>query len=360
MPTKNKQGEPIKQLRTNHLFGEIAKLSPAYFALVMATGIVSISAYLYNFILFAKALFYINSIAYFIISILFIIRFIYYRNEFVSDFTDDRKNLGFLSFVAANCILGSQFILIVNNYHIGIFFLIIGLSSWFVLTYSLFVILIEKRNKPTIKAISGTWLLLVVATQAVSILVVQLVQFLPFAHQEVLFFALIIFLCGCMFYIIVITLIIYRLLFFQMYAEDFSPPYWINMGADAITVLAGSTLILNADKWQFLAELLPFLKGFTLLFWAIGTWWIPLMLILGIWRHIIKKVPFKYNPEYWGMVFPLGMYAVCTVKLSQAVELPFLMEVSSVFVFFAICAWTIVFISLIYSLVLSLVIKKRL
>lgn len=239
MPTKNKRGEPIKQLRRNHLFGEIAKLSPAYFALVMATGIVSISAYLYHFILFAKALFYINSIAYFIISILFIIRFIYYRNEFVSDFTDDRKNLGFLSFVAANCILGSQFILIVNNYHIGIFFLIIGLSSWFVLTYSLFVILIEKRNKPTIKAISGTWLLLVVATQAVSILVVQLVQFLPFAHQEVLFFALIIFLCGCMFYIIVITLIIYRLLFFQMYAEDFSPPYWINMGADAITVLAG-------------------------------------------------------------------------------------------------------------------------
>src|SRR5690606_5444784 len=139
---------------------------------------------------------------------------------------------------------------------------------WIILTYLLFAIVIEKRHKPTLKAISGTWLLLVVATQAVTILSVQLEEFLPFSHEEVLFFALLLFLCGCMFYIIIITLITCRLIFFNLHAEDLSPPYWINMGADAITVLAGSSLVLSADKWQLLSELLPFLKGVSLLFWA--------------------------------------------------------------------------------------------
>lgn len=296
--------------RFNYLFIGIADLSPAYFALVMATGIVSIAAHLFKYTLFAETLFYVNILAYAILCILFIARFICYKKKFLSDFMDDRKNMGFLSFVAANCILGTQFVLIANHCHVAIYFFVIGLSSWIFLTYSLFAVLIEKRSKPSLKAISGTWLLLIVATQAVSILSVQLEGYFPFSHEKVLFLSLIFFMCGSMFYIIMITLIIYRLIFFNQQAEDLAPSYWINMGADAITVLAGSTLMLSADKWQFLSELLPFLKGFTLLFWAIGTWWIPLILILGVWRHIEKKVPLKYNSQYWGMVFPLGMYTV--------------------------------------------------
>src|SRR5690606_41296610 len=71
--------------------------------------------------------------------------------------------LGFLSFVAASCILGSQFVLIADNYQIGIYFLILGLASGIIFTYLLLAILIEKRNKPSFQAINGSWLLLVVA-----------------------------------------------------------------------------------------------------------------------------------------------------------------------------------------------------
>ena len=340
--------------RLNHLLSGIADLSPDYFALVMATGIVSIAAHFYNFDFLATTLFYINVVAYAIICILFIARFIFYKKEFISDFWNDRKNMGFLSFVAANCILGSQFILIANNFPVAVYFFVVGLLSWLSLTYSLFAIVIEKRHKPTIKVISGRWLLLVVATQSVSILSAQLEGHLPIFNGGLLFLSLILFLCGCMFYIIIITLIIYRLLFFNLHAEELGPPYWINMGADAISVLAGSSLILSAGKWSILSELLPFLKGYTLLFWSIGTWWIPLMLILGFWRHIIKKVPLKYNSQYWGMVFPFGMYTVCTLKLSQAIDIPFLMGISSVFVIIAIGTWAIVFVGLLYYLLQSI------
>jgi hypothetical protein len=61
-----------------------------------------------------------------------------------------------------------------------------------------------------------------------------------------------------------------------------SPPYWINMGAMAISTLAGSLLILNSGDAPFLQSLPPFIKGFTVFYWATGTWWVPMLLVLAV------------------------------------------------------------------------------
>ena len=343
----------IKKIESPNVGGSyprIANLSPAYFSLVMATGIVSIGAHLYGFKWLALILFYINIGAYGILCCLFSARLFFYPQAFLADFLDHRINMGFLSFVAGSCILGSEFTLITHSYIIGEGFFFIGLLSWLLLTYSLVVVLTVKSDKPPLdKAISGAWLLIIVATQSVAVLGTQLQRHLPFAHEEVLFAALAMFLCGGMFYIIVITLIFYRLTFFEIHAEEFAPPYWINMGAVAISTLAGAHLILQAKNWTFLTDLLPFLKGFTLFFWAIGTWWIPLMVLLGIWRHLLKKMPLRYHPQYWGMVFPLGMYTVSTLMLSRALHLPFLRAIPSVFIYIAVSTWAVVFVGMLHA-----------
>ncbi|MBK8633635.1 MAG: tellurite resistance/C4-dicarboxylate transporter family protein [Saprospiraceae bacterium] len=191
-------------------------------------------------------------------------------------------------------------------------------AFWVFLIYAAFLIITIKSHKlPIEKAISGIWLLFVVSTQSVSILIANLAKDLPIPPEISLFTSLFLFLCGCMLYIILITLIVHRLSFFNVEAEQFAPPYWINMGAVAISTLAGSTLILSAEKWAFLGSILPFLKGFTLFYWSIGTWWIPLILLLGAWRHLVRLLPLKYHPQYWGMVFPLGMYTTCTLQLAR-------------------------------------------
>src|SRR5262249_18525576 len=139
-------------------------------------------------------------------------------------------------------------------------------------------------------------------------------------ERPLLFVALVLWLGGAALYLWIMTLIFFRYTFFEMAPQDLTPPYWINMGAVAISVLVGATLVEHAELSRDLADIVPFVKGFTLFFWAIATWWIPMLLVLGVWLYLICAMPIAYDPLYWGGVFPLGMYSVATYELAHILE----------------------------------------
>jgi tellurite resistance protein TehA-like permease len=329
----------------------IADLPPAYFAMVMATGIVSIASYFLGYPILAIPLVWLNVLFYAALWALTILRIGYHRDRFFADMGNHVRGTGFFTMVAGTCILGNQAVIIINSPGAALFLLVLGTLLWIVLVYSVFTLFTIHENKPPIeKAISGTWLVATVATQSVSILSGLVSKDLPRFADLMLFFSLCMFLVGCMLYLIVITLIFYRFMFCEMKPMELGHPYWINMGAVAITTLAGATLIANSSANSFLTVLLPFTTGFTLFFWATATWWIPFLVMLGIWRFVIHREMFSYDPQYWGMVFPLGMYTTCTFRLAKAADLDFLLVIPEYFIFAAILAWGLTFFGLLTTL----------
>lgn len=324
-----------------------ADLHPAYFAMVMATGIVSIAAQLRGMPRVALALLGINIFSYAALWALTLVRLLRHRDRFFADLLDHGRCVGFFTTVAATCVLGNQLLLVVNRASIAMWLWSFGILLWAISTYGILTVLTVKKDKPSLaEGINGGWLVAVVAAQSVASLGGLLAAHLSIGRDAAVFFALIMWLGGGMLYIWIIALIFYRYTFFPLDPRQLAPPYWINMGAMAISTLAGTILAENAAGSALVARLEPFVIGLTLLFWATATWWIPLLLALGIWRHIARHVSITYDVVYWSAVFPLGMYTVCTHRLIKVVDLPLLDAVPRVTVFVALAAWAVTFAGL--------------
>lgn len=325
----------------------LAAMSPANFGMVMATGIVSIAGHYLGHASLAFGLFAFNVALYAALWVLTVLRAWRYPRAFFNDMADHLRGPGFFTTVAATGVLASQTMLLARNVEIGAVLSLMALILWFALTYAIFAILTVKRDKPTLdRGINGAWLLAVVATQSVAVSAALLAGIQPAYRLELNFLALSMWLWGGMLYIWLMALIFYRYTYFRLAPSDLTPPYWINMGAMAISTLAGSLLITNAAHEPYLASILPFLKAFTVFYWAAGTWWIPMLLLLGIWRYIYMRFPLRYDPMYWGAVFPMGMYAACTYQLDAVMQFRLLAWLPFIFFYLALAAWSLAFVGL--------------
>ena len=342
MPLYFKRGRP-DDLKTLH---------PAYFALVMATGIVAIATHLHGVLVIPTVLFWLN-IAFFVgLIVATVARLLRYPGAFATDICSHSRGVGFFTAVAALGVFGDQLVLQMQAVTLAASCWVAAAVLWLVVLYGIFAVLTVKLDKPSLAdGLNGAWLTSVVATQSVSILTVLILPSGVAAdlQQPLMFVALALWLGGGALYLWLITLIFYRYTFLPMTPADLTPPYWINMGAVAISTLAGATLLSGSALSPVVMELATFVKGITLSFWAIGTLWIPMLVVLGVWRYLIRGVPFAYDPLYWGGVFPLGMYSVCTYRLAGMLNLPFLMPLSRAFMMIAVAAWVATFAGLVDS-----------
>ncbi len=338
--------------RLHTLRAGVRELSPACFAIVMATGIVSLAAHLLRMPRIAELLLRLNVAAYAILWLLTALRIAWFPRAVARDLVDHARGPGFFTVVAASGVLGSQLVLMADDIAMAKLLWMVGVVLWAGLNYTLFAAFTVKEHKPPLEeGLSGAWLLAVVAAQALAVLSADLAGHwdLP-SRLELNFLALSMWLWGGMLYIWMISLIFYRYTYFRFAPRDLSPPYWISMGAMAISTLAGSLLVQNAPDAPLLTALLPFIKGFTIFYWATGTWWIPMLVVLALWRYLWKRFPLRYNTLYWGAVFPLGMYAACTYEMAQALDLRFLEPLAHAFLYIALAAWLAAFVGLLRSL----------
>jgi len=187
--------------------------------------------------------------------------------------------------------------------------------------------------------VHGGWLIAIVGTESLVILGTVVAPGLGDLGPTVFVLIHMLWGVGLALYAIFIVLFAHRIFFFDVAPNDITPLLWVVMGAAAIATNAGSTLILSDTHLPFLQSMRPFIDGVTLIMWAWGTWWIPLLLLFGIWKHGVCRVPLTYTPMLWSLVFPLGMYALASLRLSLATDFPPLRSISLLMVWIALAAW---------------------
>jgi tellurite resistance protein TehA-like permease len=321
---------------------DLEMLSPGYFAMVMATGIVALAADLHGLSDVADVLFWLNALFLAGLTMATVVRLLRFPRKVAADLRSHSRGVGFFTMAAAAAVFGTQLDLRMGQVRIAVLFWVIAALLWLVLTYGLLAVLMAQRDKPRLAhGLNGGWLVIVVAPQSVAVLTVLIAARGAFAGfaSPLMFAALALWLGGGAIYLWISTLIVFRYAFVPLTPEDLSPTDWINMGAAAISTLAGATLAEHAALSPIVGELVPFVKGFTLFYWAIATAWIPMLVVLSLWRHLLRGVPVAYDPLDWGGVFPLGMYSVSTLNLMQVLDAPFLTGLSEAFAFIGLAAW---------------------
>ena len=313
----------------------------------MATGIVSLAMAEHGAHGIARALFAVNVAAYVLLWSAGVARIAATPRAVLAGLADHVRGASFLTIVAGSAVLGVQCLQIAGADRVALALWVLSVVLWVALVYAFFAAMTVAEPKPRLEhGIDGSWLLATVSTESLAVLGTRVAP--HFSRPDVVVFAcLVLFLAGAMLYILVIGLIFFRWLFRPMGRDTLTPTYWINMGAVAITTLAGAHLIDVARDYPFVAGLEHFIAGFTLFFWATGTWWIPLLIVLFAWRHFHQRVPIRYDPQYWSLVFPLGMYSVATRAYARDNELGFLYSIAGFAADVALVAWTLTAIGLV-------------
>jgi tellurite resistance protein TehA-like permease len=323
----------------------VRTLFPGYFAMVMATGIVGIGAAQQDIRWLAEALYAVAAATYVVLGVLLVWRLAVAPKLLAADITSHAKGFAFLTTVAATNVLGSASGVIHGWWTLAWVLWWSSLALWAFFVYATLFAVVLKGPKPGLdKGINGTWFLLTVSTESVVVLGALLLGRHP---SDVFAFALVAaFALGLVLYLIVMTMVFLRWTFAELDPTEADPPAWIAAGAVAITVLAGSNLLGARSASPRLDRLAPFLEGIVVLAWATATFWFPLMVAIGIWRHVLNRVPLRYHPSYWALVFPLGMYGVASFRMRAATDLEALAWLPKITLAVALAAWAAAFVGL--------------
>jgi tellurite resistance protein TehA-like permease len=343
-------GEAKAQYR-GRLRQAVRTLAPGYFAIVMATGVISIGLRLEDFMLLSNILLVIGSASYVLLIALTLWRIAAFSTVVAKDLKDPAAAFGFFTFVAATNVIGAR---LAMDWGVVVPTVLLAISgiTWIVSGYAIpWAVMLGRQAKPVLRDVNGTWFIWAVASQSLAVLSAALEPLLTGIRDLLSVVAIVSWSVGLILYAVIGIAVIVRLLTHGIAPEEFGPAYWVAMGAAAITVLAGSRIVEMLDT-PMVSVTRGIVAGGSAVLWSFASWLIPVLVAIGWWRHVRHRIRLAYSPDLWGIVFPLGMYAVAGIYLGQADHLPLVGAIGSVFLWVAVASWLATFVAMFLAPVL--------
>jgi tellurite resistance protein TehA-like permease len=333
--------------------GAVETLDPGYFALVMGTGIVSVGMRNHGLTTFSAALMWLTTFTYLVLVVLTAIRAVLFPVALRSDFDDPRRGFRFFTFVAGTGVLGTRLALD-GHRHSALALLGVAWIAWILLGYVVpWTAVLGREDRPVIASANGTWFIWVVASQSIAVLAAALEPTTSSGRRELALLAVFSWSVGVFLYAAAGIFVAARMLLYPLKPIDLTPPYWVAMGATAITVLAGARIVQMADA-PMVNVTRGLIAGASVVFWAFGTWLIPVLVAAGWWRHITHRIPLRYEATLWSIVFPLGMYGVAGHYLGSADHLPIVRVIGENETWVALAVWALTFAAMLVHLARTL------
>lgn len=336
----------------------IRQFTPNWFAVTMGTGILALALAQFPWPVpglyqIAEGLWLFNILLFTLFSFIYLARWVLYFDEAKRIFSHSIVSMffGTIPMGLATIING---LLVFGIPRWGLEMVPIAYVLWWIdvamaiicgvcIPYMMFT-----RQMHSIDQMTAVWLLPVVAAEVAAVTGGLLSPYLNDAssqlHVIITSYVLWAYSVPVAFSILVILLL--RMALHKLPHENMAASSWLALGpigtASLGMLITGSNspaifLENNLASLSTISQGFGFLVG--LLFWGCGFWWMLLATFITL-RYFRNGIPF--NLGWWGFTFPLGVYAVTTLKLATIVNINFFYLAGAVLVIILTLMWILV------------------
>lgn len=220
-----------------------------------------------------------------------------------------------------------------------------GLAAWLAATWLVpgRLVCARLRHRPAFAmpdGVNGTWYLWPVATHALAIAAAFGVADGDLPAGPGALAAIVAWSAGVLLYIGTTILVAIRLAVAGPGPAGTRAAYWVAMGAAAISVVAAAR-VLGLPRTSAVTAVGPAVTDIALALWYLASaLYLVLATLTALW-WLQSGRPLRYQPTTWVIIFPLGMYAVASLRLGMAAGVPDMRSAGSVAVWLAALAWVL-------------------
>ncbi|MFJ2678993.1 TDT family transporter [Pseudomonas sivasensis] len=204
------------------------------------------------------------------------------------------------------------------------------------------------RQEHSIDQMTAVWLLPVVAAEVAAASGGLLAPHLADAHSQLIMLvtSYVLWAFSLPVAFSILTILMLRMALHKLPHANMAASSWlalgpIGTGALGMLLLGGDApAIFAANGLPGVGEMasgLGLVAGITL--WGFGLWWMLIAVLITL-RYLRAGIPF--NLGWWGFTFPLGVYALATLKLASLLQLWFFSVFGCVLVMALTLMWLIV------------------